>query len=124
MRGLYKHKKGGEYEAICVVLDDDNKEYVLYRTMYGDKSFWIRPIEMFLEEGRFTKISDEITYNDRPEGKVATHSETEVSYKVYKLDRKIRVKKMPEVSYDGMSEYVIHDMWEKEERSFSWGGRN
>lgn len=47
--GNYRHFKGKFYTLFCVVYDRAGKKYVLYRQGYGDKSFWIRPYEMFFE---------------------------------------------------------------------------
>ena len=45
--GKYQHFKGNVYDLYCVAIDRDDNEYVLYQQCYGDKSFWIRPYEMF-----------------------------------------------------------------------------
>lgn len=47
--GKYRHFKGKIYDLYCVAFDRDGKKYVLYQQDYGDKSFWIRPYEMFFE---------------------------------------------------------------------------
>lgn len=49
--GIYEHYKGNLYDVIDVVKHSENEEtFVLYRTMYGDKSLWIRPYAMFFED--------------------------------------------------------------------------
>lgn len=48
--GKYKHFKGKNYEVYCEVTDNYGDKYVLYQQLYGDKSFWIRPYQMFFEE--------------------------------------------------------------------------
>jgi hypothetical protein len=48
--GIYKHFKGGMYEALYVARNSENRddEYVVYRSL--DKGYiWIRPLTMFLE---------------------------------------------------------------------------
>ncbi|PHR54262.1 MAG: hypothetical protein COA44_13660 [Arcobacter sp.] len=49
--GKYKHYKGPEYEVIEIARHSETEEeYVVYRTLYGDFSLWIRPLSMFIEE--------------------------------------------------------------------------
>jgi hypothetical protein len=57
--GKYRHYKGNDYEAFCLARDINGGElYVLYRKLYCDCSFWIRPRDMFFEDveddGAFT----------------------------------------------------------------------
>ena len=48
--GIYRHYKGNDYEVIGVARhSEDESELVVYRTCYGDKSLWVRPLEMFTE---------------------------------------------------------------------------
>ena len=48
--GKYRHYKGGEYEVFFVARHSETEEeMVAYRTLYGDFSYWVRPLEMFLE---------------------------------------------------------------------------
>jgi hypothetical protein len=64
--GLYRHYKGGEYEVIGVARHSETHEpLVVYRPLYNDTGYWVRPHAMFFEgvviEGalrpRFEKIS-------------------------------------------------------------------
>ena len=49
-RGIYEHYKGNLYNVIDTVTHSESEEtLVLYRTMYGDKSLWVRPFVMFNE---------------------------------------------------------------------------
>ena len=46
---VYRHFKGGLYRVEDVATHSETlEEYVVYRKLYGDKSLWIRPKEMFL----------------------------------------------------------------------------
>lgn len=48
--GIYKHYKGNLYDVIDTVTHSESEEtLVLYRTMYGEKSLWVRPFLMFNE---------------------------------------------------------------------------
>ena len=48
--GKYRHYRGGEYEVFFVARHSETEEeMVVYRTLYGDFSYWVRPLEMFLE---------------------------------------------------------------------------
>jgi len=49
-KGIYQHYKGKLYEVIsiahhCETLD----EFVVYRMLYEDFGYWIRPVSMFYE---------------------------------------------------------------------------
>ncbi len=50
-KGRYSHYKGGYYEVLDVGRHSETQEWmVIYKTLYGDFSTWIRPYEMFIEE--------------------------------------------------------------------------
>jgi len=64
--GRYRHYKGGEYEVIGVARHSETHEpLVVYRPLYNESGWWVRPHAMFFEEveidcrtmRRFTKIS-------------------------------------------------------------------
>lgn len=49
--GRYKHYKGGEYEALSIVINSESlEEMVLYMALYGQKLMWVRSLKMFNEE--------------------------------------------------------------------------
>lgn len=63
--GRYRHFKGGEYEVLAVATHSETHEpLVVYRPLYGDSGWWVRPLAMFLESvshdgqlvSRFTRI--------------------------------------------------------------------
>ena len=65
--GKYKHFKGNEYEVLMVArYSETGEDMVVYRALYGDFGFWVRPASMWNEivehDGqnvqRFTYIGD------------------------------------------------------------------
>jgi hypothetical protein len=49
--GRYRHYKGGEYEVIGVARHSETHEpLVVYRPLYDDSGWWVRPHAMFFEE--------------------------------------------------------------------------
>ncbi len=57
--GVYKHFKGNLYRVEDIAKHSESSEvYVVYRQMYGDKSLWIRTLEMFLEKVDHEKYPD------------------------------------------------------------------
>ena len=51
MPGVYEHFKGKRYEVIGVARHSETQEeLVVYRKLYDDRSLWVRPLKMFIEE--------------------------------------------------------------------------
>lgn len=49
--GIYRHYKGNEYEVIGVARHSETLEpMVIYRAMYGEREYWVRPLPMFIDE--------------------------------------------------------------------------
>lgn len=66
--GKYRHFKGNEYEVIGIGKHSETlEEMVIYRALYGEGGYWVRPAEMWNEEitrdgktfKRFTYIEEE-----------------------------------------------------------------
>ena len=64
--GRYRHYKGGEYEVLGVARHSETLEpLVVYRPLYNDSGWWVRPFEMFtgtlrvdgIERQRFERVS-------------------------------------------------------------------
>lgn len=48
--GRYRHYKGKDYIVLGVARHSETEEeLVVYRTDYGDRSLWVRPVAMFHE---------------------------------------------------------------------------
>ena len=49
--GRYRHYKGGEYEVLGVARHSETLEaVVVYRPLYNDSGWWVRPYAMFTGE--------------------------------------------------------------------------
>jgi len=50
-KGIYEHYKGKRYQVIDTARHSETQELlVLYRTLYGDETLWVRPFSMFFEQ--------------------------------------------------------------------------
>lgn len=49
--GRYRHYKGRDYIVLGVARHSETGDLlVVYRTDYGDRSLWVRPLTMFTEQ--------------------------------------------------------------------------
>ena len=49
--GRYRHYKGGEYEVLGAARHSETEELmVVYRTLYDQSGWWVRPHAMFFED--------------------------------------------------------------------------
>ena len=57
--GKYRHFKGNEYEVIAIAKHSETlEETVVYKALYGDGGYWVRPASMWNE----TVIKDSKTF--------------------------------------------------------------
>ncbi|MEX1034178.1 MAG: DUF1653 domain-containing protein [Cellvibrionaceae bacterium] len=48
--GRYRHYKGKDYDVLGVATHSETQaQLVVYRCLYGDYDFWVRPLAMFTE---------------------------------------------------------------------------
>ncbi|MDF3030203.1 MAG: hypothetical protein K0R03_761 [Moraxellaceae bacterium] len=46
--GRYRHYKGKDYAVFRIARHSETEELlVVYRTLYGERGWWVRPYEMF-----------------------------------------------------------------------------
>ncbi len=91
MTGKYRHFKGNEYQVFFQCEDSKGQKFVLYKPLYNDSGYWIRPIDMFFElverNGktfkRFEKIEDSCCVITESEI-TATNSESEEKHRIIK----------------------------------------
>ena len=56
--GRYRHYKGGEYTVLGVARHSETEELlVVYRPEYGERDLWVRPLSMFSEDRKSTRLN-------------------------------------------------------------------
>ncbi len=51
LNGIYRHYKGNDYKVIGLATHSETEEpVVVYQKLYGDFSWWVRPLAMFMED--------------------------------------------------------------------------
>ena len=49
--GIYKHYKGALYKVLAMVQHSETEEWLVsYQALYGDYGYWVRPLDMFVED--------------------------------------------------------------------------
>ena len=48
--GVYRHYKGSLYQVMGMARHSETEEWlVVYRALYGEQGFWLRPLSLWLE---------------------------------------------------------------------------
>ena len=49
-KGIYTHYKGNKYELVAIASHSETLDkMVVYKALYGDGEFWVRPLSMWEE---------------------------------------------------------------------------
>ena len=63
IKGVYKHFKGDYYLVEDIATHSETGEkLVIYRSLYGDTSLWVRPYDMFVEKVDKPNIEQEYRF--------------------------------------------------------------
>ena len=62
--GRYRHFKGGEYQLLYIARHSETlQEMVVYQALYGERGYWVRPLEMWCEEVEYQgKVQPRFVY--------------------------------------------------------------
>jgi hypothetical protein len=51
--GIYRHYKGNLYQVLGLARHSETEEWlVVYQALYGEKGYWLRPLNLWLEPVR------------------------------------------------------------------------
>ncbi|WP_018143773.1 DUF1653 domain-containing protein [Alloscardovia criceti] len=72
LHSVYKHFKGNYYYVEAVARDSETEgSLVIYRKLYGDRTLWARPVEMFLspvDKHKYPDVEQTYRFEEVPFG--------------------------------------------------------
>ena len=99
--GRYIHFKGYYYYVYGSAFDYFGNKYVLYQQNYGDRSFWLRPYDMFFD---IVTTEDGTT---KPRFKKVTRREKDENYSIIKLIEMMERQSISIRHSETEKEYII-----------------